>query len=300
MTPVARGRARPARHACRRRPRLPPLAQSAEALPLPPPTTRQGGKLALPAAPGLEERIPLRGMRKRIFEGMTRSKHTAAHFTFVEECDVGALKALRARLRPAAEKAGVKLTFLPFFVKAVVAALKRHPTLNSAFDEATQEIVVRRFYDIGIASATEAGLIVPVVRSADRKSILDIARDIQRLGEETKVGKVRPEDLGGSTFTITSLGQQGGLFATPILNFPEVGILGIHQMKQKPVVRDGRDRRRRRDAPLALVRPPHHRRPHRRGLRLRDHRLPRRPGPALPRDGLRWNPQILEEGTATS
>jgi pyruvate/2-oxoglutarate dehydrogenase complex dihydrolipoamide acyltransferase (E2) component len=124
-------------------------------------------------------------------------------------------------------------------VKAVVAALKKHPTLNSAFDEATQEIVERRYFHIGIASATEAGLIVPVVRHADRKSVLDIARDISRLGEATKSGKVKPEDLGGSTFTITSLGQQGGLFATPILNFPEVAILGIHQMKQKPVVKDG-------------------------------------------------------------
>ena len=187
----------------------------------------------------LEERIPLRGVRKRIFEGMARSKHTAAHFTFVEECDVGALKALRERLRPAAEKAGVKLTYLPFFVKAVVAALKKHPSLNAAFDEATQEIVVRRFYDVGIASATEAGLVVPVVRAADRKSLLDIAREIARLAEDAKSGKMKPQDLGGSTFTITSLGAQGGLFATPILNFPEVGILGIHQMKQKPVVRDG-------------------------------------------------------------
>ncbi|WP_437837459.1 dihydrolipoamide acetyltransferase family protein [Sorangium sp. So ce1153] len=192
----------------------------------------------LPAIPG-DERIPLRGVRKRIFEGMSRSKHTAAHFTFVEECDVSALKERRARLRPLAEKAGVKLTFLPFFVKAVVAALKRHPTLNSAFDEATQEIVVRKSYHIGIASATEAGLIVPVVRDADRRSVLDIAKEIARLGEDTKSGRVKPEDLGGSTFTITSLGQQGGLFATPILNFPEVAILGIHQMKQKPVVRDG-------------------------------------------------------------
>ncbi len=187
----------------------------------------------------LEERIPLRGMRKRIFEGMSRSVHTAAHFTFVEECDATALKDLRARLRPAAESSGVKLTFLPFFVKAVVAALKKHPMLNSAFDEATQEIVVRKSYHIGIASSTDAGLIVPVVRDADRKSILDIARDIARLAEETKTGKAKAQDLSGSTFTITSLGQQGGLFATPILNFPEVGILGIHQMKQKPVVRDG-------------------------------------------------------------
>lgn len=190
-------------------------------------------------AEALEERIPLRGVRKRIFDGMARSKHTAAHFTFVEECDVTALKALRARLRPAAERASVKLTFLPFFVKAVVAALKKHPMLNSAFDESTQEIVKRRAYHIGIASATEAGLIVPVVRDADRKSLLDIAREIARLAEDTKSGRVRPEDLGGSTFTITSLGQQGGLFATPILNFPEVAILGIHQMKEKPVVRDG-------------------------------------------------------------
>ncbi|AUX29979.1 MULTISPECIES: dihydrolipoamide acetyltransferase family protein [Sorangium] len=192
----------------------------------------------LPAAPG-DERIPLRGVRKRIFEAMSRSKHTAAHFTFVEECDVSALKERRARLRPLAEKAGVKLTFLPFFVKAVVAALKKHPTLNSTFDEAAQEIVVRKSYHIGIASATEAGLIVPVVRDADRRSVLEIAQEIARLGEDTKAGRVKPEDLGGSTFTITSLGQQGGLFATPILNFPEVAILGIHQMKQKPVVRDG-------------------------------------------------------------
>jgi pyruvate/2-oxoglutarate dehydrogenase complex dihydrolipoamide acyltransferase (E2) component len=186
-----------------------------------------------------DERVPLRGVRKRIFEGMSRSKHTAAHFTFVEECEVTELKALRERLKPIAEQQGVKLTFLPFFVKAVVAAIKRHPTLNAAFDEVTQEIVVHKRYHIGVAASTDAGLIVPVVRDADRRSILDIAREVARLGEEAKAGKVKAEDLGGSTFTITSLGAQGGLFATPILNHPEVGILGIHQMKEKPVVRDG-------------------------------------------------------------
>ena len=225
-------------------PPLPPPPSAPRSLGLPKIDKAEGRspiKIQAPSHEGraLEERVPLRGVRKRIFEGMSRSKHTAAHFTFVEECDVTALKALRGRLKPAAEKAGVKLTFLPFFVKAVVAALKKHPILNSAFDESTQEIVTRRYYDIGIASATDAGLIVPVVRGADRKSLLDLARDIARLGEETKAGKIKPEDLGGSTFTITSLGQQGGLFATPILNFPEVGILGIHQMKEKPVVRDG-------------------------------------------------------------
>ena len=178
-------------------------------------------------------------MRKKIFEGMSRSVHTAAHFTFVEECDVTALKDLRARLRPAAEKQGVKLSFLPFIVKAVVAALKKHPSLNSAYDESTNEIVRRKYHHIGIASSTDAGLMVPVVKDADRRSILDIAREIQRLADATKEGKIKSEDLSGSTFTITSLGQQGGLFATPILNFPEVGILGVHQMKQKPVVKDG-------------------------------------------------------------
>src|SRR4029079_19117574 len=127
------------------------------------------------------------------------------------------LKELRARMLPAAEKQGVKLTYLPFFVKTCVAALKKMPQLNSSFDEAAQEIVVHRRYHIGIASATEAGLIVPVVRDADRKSLLDIARNIARLSDDTKTCKISPEDLGDSTFTITSLGAQGGLFATPIL-----------------------------------------------------------------------------------
>jgi pyruvate dehydrogenase E2 component (dihydrolipoamide acetyltransferase) len=178
-------------------------------------------------------------MRRKIATKMAQSKHTAAHFTFVEECDAGELKKLRERLRGDAEKASVKLTFLPFFVKAVVAALKKHPVLNSALDESTNELVYRKVYNIGIAASTDAGLMVPVVKNADRKSILEIAKEIDRLGKDAKAGKSKPEDLQGSTFTITSLGAQGGLFATPIINFPEVGILGIHQMKEKPVVRDG-------------------------------------------------------------
>ncbi len=186
-----------------------------------------------------ETRTPLKGVRKRIFEKMARSKHTAAHFTFVEECDVTALRAVREELKPLAAERGVKLTFLPFFVKAVVAALKQHPALNRAYDETTDEIVERQYYNVGIASATDAGLVVPVIHEADRLSLLEIAREIERLSEATKTGRASPEDLRGSTFTITSLGKQGGLFATPILNTPEVGILGIHQMKQKPVVRDG-------------------------------------------------------------
>jgi pyruvate dehydrogenase E2 component (dihydrolipoamide acetyltransferase) len=186
----------------------------------------------------LETRKPFVGVRRKIAERMQTAKNTAAHFTFVEECDVGRLKDLRNRLRPAAEAAGVKLTFLPFIVRAVVAALKKHPVLNSALDESTNELVTRRYFHIGIAASTDQGLMVPVIKDADRKSILDIAREIDRLGNAAKAGSIASADLAGSTFTITSLGTQGGLFATPILNHPEVGILGVHQIKKKPVVRD--------------------------------------------------------------
>jgi len=184
-----------------------------------------------------DERQPIRGLRKRIFENMARSKHTAAHFHYIDEVDVAAIVSLRDRARPYAEKAGVKLTFLPFIVKAVVAALKRHPRLNSNVDEAAMELVLRKTYDIGIATSTDAGLMVPVVRGCDRLSILEIASEIDRVARAARDGKSQKEDLGGSSFTITSLGKLGGLFAPPIINYPEVGILGIHAIKKRPVVR---------------------------------------------------------------
>ncbi|HUL59901.1 MAG TPA: dihydrolipoamide acetyltransferase family protein [Anaeromyxobacteraceae bacterium] len=186
-----------------------------------------------------EERIPLRGLRRRIAENMARSKRTAAHFTFVEQADVTELVKLKERMAAAASAEGVKLTFLPFVVKAVVAALRHHPDLNASLDEERQEIVRRRRYDIGVASATDAGLVVPVIRGADRRSLLDVAREIARLAQATKAGQVRPEDLGRSTFTITSLGALGGLFATPVINYPEVAILGLHRIRPTPVARDG-------------------------------------------------------------
>lgn len=193
--------------------------------------------LAAVPAQEQEERLPIRGLRRRIFENMARSKRTAAHFTYVDECEGSALKALRERLKPYAETEGVRLTFLPFIVKAVVAALKRHPDLNCLVDDAKQEIVRRRTYDLGIAMSTQAGLIVPVLRGADRLSILEIAKEIERLAGLAKDGKIQAADLGGSSFTITSLGKLGGYFATPIVNYPEVGILGIHEMKRRPVVK---------------------------------------------------------------
>jgi pyruvate dehydrogenase E2 component (dihydrolipoamide acetyltransferase) len=187
----------------------------------------------------LERRVPFAGLRRRIAHKMSLSTTKAAHFTFVEECDVTALQACRESLREPAQARGVKLTFLPFIVKAVVSALKKHPMLNATLDEEKGEVVYHGRYDIGIATATQAGLVVPVVRRADRKSLLEIARDVEQLAQTARTGKASLEDLQGSTFTITSLGAQGGLLATPIINFPEVAILGVHRMKERPVVRNG-------------------------------------------------------------
>jgi pyruvate dehydrogenase E2 component (dihydrolipoamide acetyltransferase) len=216
-----------------------PAGVSGVAEALPRATARPAAPALRPSESAPEERVPFAGMRRRIAQKMAQSKHTAAHFTFVEECDVTALKALRARLRAPAEAAGVKLTFLPFIVKATVAALKKHPMLNTVLDEASGELVFRKYFHIGIATATDAGLLVPVVRDADRKTLLEVARELERLSTEARAGRAKLEDLQGSTFTITSLGAQGGLLATPIINFPEVAILGVHRIKERPVVKDG-------------------------------------------------------------
>jgi pyruvate dehydrogenase E2 component (dihydrolipoamide acetyltransferase) len=184
-----------------------------------------------------DQRVKVLGLRRRIFENMARAKRTAAHFTYVDECETENLHALRDRVKPYAEQAGVKLTFLPFIVKAVVAALKKHPALNCLIDDNTQEMVLKRSYDIGIATATDAGLMVPVLRAADRLSILEIAGEIERLADLARRAKIQKEDLGGSSFTITSMGKQGGLLATPVVNYPEVAILGVHAIKKRPVVR---------------------------------------------------------------
>jgi pyruvate dehydrogenase E2 component (dihydrolipoamide acetyltransferase) len=197
---------------------------------------------AAPAAPvvstGADQRVPIRGIRKRVFESMARSKHTAAHFTYVEECECSALIAARNRAKEFAEREGVKLNYLPFIVKAVVQALKRHPMLNTVVDDSALEMIHKGGFDLGIAAATDAGLIVPVLRNADRLSLVEIAREIDRLASEARAGKTRREDLGGSSFTITSLGKLGGLFATPVVNYPEVAILYIPEMKKMPVVKN--------------------------------------------------------------
>jgi pyruvate dehydrogenase E2 component (dihydrolipoamide acetyltransferase) len=185
-----------------------------------------------------DERVAIRGVRRRIFENMARSKRTAAHFTYAEECEGSALIDLRSRLKSIAEKEGVKLNYLPFIVKAVVAALHKNKTLNAVVDDEKGELVLKKTFDIGIAVATDAGLLVPVLRHADQLSLIETAKEIDRLGKDAREGKTKREDLGGSSFTITSLGKLGGLFATPVINYPEVAILYVAEMKKKPVVKN--------------------------------------------------------------
>jgi pyruvate dehydrogenase E2 component (dihydrolipoamide acetyltransferase) len=189
---------------------------------------------------GPEERMPLRGIRKKMAERMHQSKSSTAHFTYVEEIDMTELVLLREQMKPLAEKKNIKLTYIPFIVKAVVAALKEFPILNSSLDEAKSEIVLKKYYNVGIAAATEDGLIVPVVKEADRKSLVEIAGEVERLAKTAREGKLSITEITGGTFTITSLGVLGGLFATPVINFPEVAILGVHEIKKRPVVRDNK------------------------------------------------------------
>jgi pyruvate dehydrogenase E2 component (dihydrolipoamide acetyltransferase) len=191
------------------------------------------------ARTGAEERVPFRGVRKAIAANMVRSKFTATHFTYVEEVDMTDMVALRGRAKERAAARGVKLTYLPFIVKAAVAGLKKWPALNASLDEASQEVVYKKYYHVGIATQGPQGLSVAVVRDADKKSIFEIAQDIERLSAAIRDGKATRDDLTGSTFTISSLGQLGGVLATPIINFPESGIMGIHKIAEKPAVRAG-------------------------------------------------------------
>lgn len=190
-----------------------------------------------PAETDVLERIPIRGIRRVIAEHMSEAVHRAAHFTYVEEVDVSELVRLRDRMSKHVEKDGLRLSYLPFVVKGVVAGLKAHPRLNATMDDAREELVVRSAYHIGIATATPDGLIVPVVRNAQAKTLAGIAREIQDLAERGRAGKLKREELVGSTFTITSLGALGGVLATPILNYPQVAILGVHRIFRRPVYR---------------------------------------------------------------
>lgn len=190
-------------------------------------------------AGGLEERVPFKGIRKAISNAMVKSVYTAPHVTLMDEVDVSKLVEFRTKTKPLAEKKGVKLTYLPFIVKALVSALREFPIMNATLDEEAQEIVYKKYYNIGIATDTDNGLIVPVIHDADRKNIWMIAEAIKDLATRGREGKLAPHEMRGSTMSITNIGSAGGMFFTPVINFPEVAILGTGRITEKPIVRGG-------------------------------------------------------------
>ncbi|WP_124728152.1 dihydrolipoamide acetyltransferase family protein [Staphylospora marina] len=191
------------------------------------------------AAAGLEERIPLRGIRRTIAKRMVESKHTAPHVTLMDEVDVTELIALRNWGKTVAEQRNIKLTYMPFIIKAVIAALREFPTLNASIDDEKEEIVIKHYYHIGMAAATDGGLLVPVLRDADKKSIFELAGEISDKAARARTMKLEPSELKGSTFTISNIGGYGGQFFTPVINYPEVAILGVGAIKEKPVAVNG-------------------------------------------------------------
>ncbi|WP_247004124.1 2-oxo acid dehydrogenase subunit E2 [Halosolutus gelatinilyticus] len=185
------------------------------------------------------DRIPYTGIRRTIGERMAESKYTAPHVSHHDEIEVSKLVDVRTQLKARAEERGIRLTYLPFVVKAVVAALRSVPQVNAELDEENEEIILHGEYNIGIAVASDAGLMVPVIENADRKGLLKIAREIDDKAERARERSIRPEELRGSTFTITNIGAVGGEHASPIINYPEAAILALGSLEERPWAEDG-------------------------------------------------------------
>ncbi|WP_254766463.1 dihydrolipoamide acetyltransferase family protein [Salinilacihabitans rarus] len=183
-----------------------------------------------------ERREPFTGVRRTIAEAMERSKYTAPHVTHHDEVDVTKLVETRERLKPVAEERGIGLTYMPFIMKAAIAALKEFPQMNAMIDDENEEIVYKNYYNVGVATATDVGLMVPVVEDADRKGLLQLSSEMNELVQKARERSISPNELRGSTFTITNIGGIGGEYATPILNYPEAGILAVGEIKRKPRV----------------------------------------------------------------
>jgi pyruvate dehydrogenase E2 component (dihydrolipoamide acetyltransferase) len=203
------------------------------------PAPKQAPALPKVIPSGAEERIKLLGVRRKIAEQMRKSKSVAAHFTYVEEVDCGELVALRTKMKEVAAERGVKLTYIPILMKATSVVLRQFPNLNATMDEDAFELVVKGDHNIGISTDTPNGLYVPVIRNVEQKSILHLAAELDDLVSRTRAGKAKLDELRGGTFTMTSVGSIGGVFATPILNVPEVAILGVNAIREQAVVRDG-------------------------------------------------------------
>ncbi|ASB89781.1 dihydrolipoamide acetyltransferase family protein [Bacillus sonorensis] len=186
-----------------------------------------------------ETREKMSGIRKAIAKAMVNSKHTAPHVTLMDEVDVTNLVAHRKQFKQVAADQGIKLTYLPYVVKALTSALKKYPVLNTSIDDSTDEVIQKHYFNIGIAADTEKGLLVPVVKHADRKAIFEISNEINELASKAREGKLAPAEMKGASCTITNIGSAGGQWFTPVINHPEVAILGIGRIAEKAVVRDG-------------------------------------------------------------
>lgn len=195
--------------------------------------------LAIPEGDFPETREKMSGIRKAIAKAMVNSKHTAPHVTLMDEIEVSNLVAHRKKYKEVAAAKGIKLTFLPYVVKALTSALKEFPALNTSLDDATSEIVHKHYYNIGIAADTEKGLLVPVVKNADRKGIFNISNEINELAVKARDGKLAPAEMKGASCTISNIGSAGGQWFTPVINHPEVAILGIGRIAEKAIVKDG-------------------------------------------------------------
>ena len=210
----------------------------------PPPAAEAEPKLAVKIKQKFDfygelERLPLRGVRRATARHMRESVSTAAHVTHFDEADATELASRRERSKPDAEKKGVRLTYLPFIMKAILSALRSHPLLNATLDDAEEEIVVRKYYNFGVAVDVPDGLIVPVVKAVDQKTVFELAQEIGELAEAARQRTLDLADLKGGTFSITNVGMIGGEGATPIINYPEVAILATMKIGQRPRVVGG-------------------------------------------------------------
>ncbi|MER1955834.1 MAG: dihydrolipoamide acetyltransferase family protein [Solibacillus sp.] len=186
-----------------------------------------------------ETREKMSGIRKAIAKAMVHSKHTAPHVTLMDEVDVTELVAHRKQFKDIAAEQGVKLTYLPYVVKALISTLRKFPEFNRSLDDATQEIIQKHYYNIGIAADTEKGLLVPVLKHADRKSVFGLSAEINELAVKARDGKLAPHEMKGASMSITNIGSAGGQWFTPVINHPEVAILGIGRISEKPVIKNG-------------------------------------------------------------
>ncbi|MDW0109363.1 dihydrolipoamide acetyltransferase family protein [Sporosarcina aquimarina] len=198
----------------------------------------QSAPIEVPEGDFPETREKLTSIRKAIAKAMVNSKHTAPHVTLLDEVDVTELVAHRKKFKEIAAEQDIKLTYLPYVVKALVSTLRKFPELNTSLDDATQELIQKHYYNIGIAADTDRGLLVPVIKHADRKSMFAISKEISDLGGKARDGKLSASEMKGASCSITNIGSAGGQWFTPIINHPEVAILGIGRISEKPVVKN--------------------------------------------------------------